>query len=240
MRFNFFSAIWASILATIVMTIVMYFLDMNIMVALGMTAGVEGPMILIVGGFIHLCVGVIFGFIYALIFEPLMKRLPGFLAGAIYSLIPFFVAIFFMAPFLQSIEKIFGAEGKKPVMKNAAPQPQELKTPQPGTSAAKPQDETPQVDMPAMPPQDVPTQSDMPTTKPQDTMQPGAPTAKPQDSTLQPSMQKAKPSVKLAPQNPNNSKKGGGMAILWSLVGYLVYGIILGWAYRPRIKKTEG
>ncbi|NGX47080.1 MAG: hypothetical protein K1000chlam3_00449 [Chlamydiae bacterium] len=67
----------------------------------------------------------------------------------------------------------------------------------------------------------------MPAAKPKSTMSP---------SPCHPCMSKATPKPLHNPCNPCGGR--GGMAILWSLVSHLVYGIVLGWAYRPRIKKA--
>lgn len=109
-RFNFPSAILASIIATVIMTIVMLFFGLDFMKVLGKQVGMTGMAVYWVGGSIHLLVGIIYGIIYALIFEPLLHKLPGFLSGAIYSLLPFIIAIIMFGTFIRVLQNIFGVE----------------------------------------------------------------------------------------------------------------------------------
>jgi hypothetical protein len=106
-RFSFGSAIVASILATIVMTAFMMYFGMNTMQNLGSLAGMTGSMGYVVGGFIHFLVGIIYGLIYALFFKPWMQKIPGFLSGSLYSLLPFVLAITFMGQFQAIIKSVF-------------------------------------------------------------------------------------------------------------------------------------
>ena len=106
-RFSFGSAIVASILATIVMTAFMMYFGMNTMQNLGSLAGMTGSMAYVVGGFIHFLVGIIYGLIYALFFKPWMQKIPGFLSGSLYSLLPFVLAITFMGQFQAIIKSVF-------------------------------------------------------------------------------------------------------------------------------------
>ena len=117
-RFNFGSAIFASIVACIIMTAFMMYFKMNIMVHLGRIAGMTTTTsIYFVGGAIHLIVALVFGLIYALIFQPLMHKLPGFLSGAIYSLLPFILAMTLMGQFTNFIQTVFK------VQKTCSPNP---------------------------------------------------------------------------------------------------------------------
>ena len=85
----------------------MYF-KMNIMVHLGRIAGMTTTTsIYFVGGAIHLIVALVFGLVYALIFQPLMHSLPGFLSGAIFSLLPFILAMTLMGQFTNLIQTVF-------------------------------------------------------------------------------------------------------------------------------------
>jgi hypothetical protein len=106
-RFSFGSAIVASILATIVMTAFMMYFGMNTMQNLGGLAGMTGSMAYVVGGFIHFLVGIIYGLIYALFFKPWMQKIPGFLSGSLYSLLPFVLAITFIGQFQAIIKSVF-------------------------------------------------------------------------------------------------------------------------------------
>ena len=106
-RFNFGSAIFAGIVATVVMTIVMYFLGMNIMLAIGSIAGFEGGGAYVIGGIVHFIIGIFWACIYGFIFEPMMKRLPGFLSGAFFSILPFVLSLFLMGVFIMTIKGIF-------------------------------------------------------------------------------------------------------------------------------------
>ncbi len=106
-RFNFGSAIFAGIVATIAMTIVMYFLGTNIMLAIGSIAGFEGGGAYVIGGIVHFIIGIFWACVYGFIFEPMMKRLPGFLSGGIFSILPFVLSLFLMGVFIMTIKGIF-------------------------------------------------------------------------------------------------------------------------------------
>lgn len=183
-RFNFGSAVWASIVATVVMTIVMWFFGTDLMNMLGMTAGKTGTMAYIFGGVIHFGVGIIFGLVYALIFEPILRGLPGFLAGALYSLLPFFVAMFFMNPFIQTIKTTFGNKPASAVVENSNNQKHNYER----NGSYNHSDYT------------------------------STPSANPEKHT----------------PKPASAPKSGW---LFSLIAHLVYGVFLGWIYRPRISQ---
>lgn len=112
-RFNFKSAIFAGFIATVVMTIWMFFFHTDLMRSLGLAAGMQGSMVYAIGGLIHLGVGLFWGIIYAWLFEPRMRKLPGFLSGALFSLVPFIIALFFIGSFFNLIRMVFGNEQRE-------------------------------------------------------------------------------------------------------------------------------
>lgn len=115
-RFNFGSALLASIIATILMTAFMMYFGMDVMLMLGKLAGMDNIIAAyLVGGAIHFIIGLLYGLLYALIFEPLLQKLPGFLSGTLYSLIPFILALTLMGQFTQYMQKLFGSDGKQSV-----------------------------------------------------------------------------------------------------------------------------
>lgn len=93
MRFNFKSAVWAGIVATFVMVIIMGLMGLNPLKKLGLGLGIEGTLRYVVGGVIYFVIGIIYAVIYALIFEPLFKKMPRIVSGAIYGLFPFIVTM---------------------------------------------------------------------------------------------------------------------------------------------------
>lgn len=113
-RFNFGSAIIASIIATAIMTAFMFYFDMNVMLVLGNMAGMKGKVAsYFIGGTIHLLIGIIYGLIYALIFEPLFQRLPKFVSGSLFSLLPFILALTMMGSFENLIRSVFKNQNAK-------------------------------------------------------------------------------------------------------------------------------
>ncbi|MCF7806632.1 MAG: hypothetical protein K9M07_03270 [Simkaniaceae bacterium] len=106
-RFRFGSAIWASIIASAAMSAFMIYFNMNILLEYGKIAGFQDTPGYIVGGAIQLVVCIFFGLIYALIFDPLFRRIPGFLSGIIYGLIPFILALTMMGKFEALIRTVF-------------------------------------------------------------------------------------------------------------------------------------
>lgn len=194
-RVNLKSAILASIVGTIAMTVVMAIFGINIMKALGMTAGMQGGMVYFIGGLIHLSVGIFYGIIYAWIFQPLLKKLPSYLSGAVYSILPFIIAMLFMSPFLNAIQTVFRADRPATTMCGANP------------------------------------------------CNPCMPKAKPSNpcAPCNPCMPKAKkmsynPCKPCKGSNPCNPCSAGDNRFGWifSLISHLVYGIALGWIYRPK------
>lgn len=106
-RFSFKSAIVASVGATIALIFSMALFGINITKSLGATAGQEGFNAYVLGSFLCFSAGTVYGIIYALVFEPWLKNLPNYLAGAIYSLLPFFLSILFLQSFLEGVRFIF-------------------------------------------------------------------------------------------------------------------------------------
>lgn len=107
MRFNFKSAIWAGIVATFVMIVVLGLFGVNAMKVVGMAAGQTGNGVYVLGGIVHFVVGVIYALIYALIFEPLFKKMPKYLAGAIFGLLPFIIAMSMGMHFMNFLRNTF-------------------------------------------------------------------------------------------------------------------------------------
>lgn len=191
-RFNFGSAIWASIVGTVAMTVTMWFFGVNLMYMLGMTAGKTGTSAYIFGGIIHFAVGIFYGLVYALIFEPIFRRMNGFFAGALYSLLPFFIALFFMGTFTQMIKTTFGNKPAKCAVvmnKNGNEMEMQQKNGNYNRDGSYRNSDHP-----------------MPAAKPKSEMK--------------------------YPCHPCQAGKSGWLA---SFIGHLIYGIFLGWAYRPRI-----
>ncbi len=179
-RFSFISAVWASIVATAAMTAAMWFFGIDHTIMLGKIAGKTGTSAYITGGAIHLGVGIIYGLLYALIFEPIFRRLPGFFAGALYSLLPFVIAIFFMGAFTDGIKAAFG---NKPEVTEVAANADQNRFNYNRDGSYNHSDCAP----------------------------------------------KPKAESKTSPKTPARS------GWLFSLLGHLVYGVFLGWVYRPRI-----
>ncbi|NGX40102.1 MAG: Agglutinin receptor [Chlamydiae bacterium] len=306
-RFNFSSVLWASIFATVMMTIVMSLFGMNIILFLGKTAGMTGNMAYLVGGVIHFAVGIFYGLLYAWLFEPWLKRLPGFIAGALYSLLPFAIAMMFMAPMLNIVKTVFGVDTKpsamcapNPCMPNAKPHPCKPKMTDPcapaqsaGPSTRRGPRRYPNRPYPYNPEQagaitpdmghPLPTDpKEQPAPTPDD-LHPCMPNAKPhpckpnmtgpcepaqsagpftrrgprrypprrpypceptQLGAVPTDMKDSVPSDSYMPDAQSHpckpqamdpcSPKGSDRAWLISLINHLVYGVFLGWLYRPR------
>ena len=105
-------AVKAGFLATVIMTVVMYALPligippMDIMAALGSVFPFKfSPYIL--GSLVHLGNGIVLALIYAAFFYPWLPG-PGWLRGAIFSLLPWLFAITLLGPSLQLASQIFG------------------------------------------------------------------------------------------------------------------------------------
>ena len=189
-QFNLISALKAGILATVIMTVVMYGLPlvgippMNIMAALGSVFPFKiSPYIL--GAPFHFGIGIVLALIYAVFFYSCLPG-PGWSKGMLYSLLPWLFAITLLGPSLQLASKISRGTPSSTVANPCAPkaaQPCGPKTAQPCTPPAT---------------------------------QPCAPKA-------------------VNPCAPGAASKGGVPPQLLSLVVHLIYGVVLGTVYRPRL-----
>ncbi len=213
-RFNFKSVIGASIIAAIVMTVFMWIFGMNIMKMLGMVAGYTGSMMYVIGGAIHLIVGIFWGFVYALFFEPWLKKLPGFLSGALFSLVPFIAAMLFMGTFVGTVQRVFNANH---------PSANGMSYPCMPCAPC----------MPCRPcqPNGVPCAPCNPygysnTAHVDGTQYPDACA----QSGCGPLWNAGKKGGGCGP----HGAKGGMSMWLWGLFSHLVFGIVLGWTYKPR------
>ena len=228
-RFNFRSALIASILATIIMTAFMIYFNVDIMMKIGKMAGMKNAFTLyLFGGVIHLVVGIVFGLIYALIFEPMMKKLPGFLSGAIYSILPFLVAITMMGKFENMVRKVFN-HPKKSEMMPYTPVPHQDKpaevyqsTPTPPESKVKGEKETtPNAEKVKAP------QSPEPTTPP-----------KQQNTSLVTAIDTSAYASDMDDSDSSTSESKMPHW-LWSFINHLIYGFFLGLIYSPRKRFDE-
>ena len=199
-RFNFKSVIGASIVATLVMTIFMWIFGMNIMKMLGMIAGYNGTMMYVIGGAIHFGVGIFWGLVYALFFEPGMETRAGFLSGAFFSLVPLIAAMLFMGTFVTTIQGVFNANNTNMTQMGMWPC-------QPACGPCSPCS-------PCYP------------------CQPDAP-CNPYGYSNTANSTPCAPAM-CGPCAPQGTKAGLPMW-LWSLFNHLVFGIVLGWTYTPRI-----
>jgi len=207
-RFNFKSALLASIVATIVMTVWMIIFGMDVMRLIGQVAGMSGAMVYILGGLIHLGVGIFWGLIYAWLFEPWMKKLPGFLSGAIFSLLPFILGIFFLGTFLHVVHDIFAvkqvvSESTHEVAMNEEVNEAEMMTV--GCPCPKPPKPCPGPDCPK-------------------DRAIGGGYGAPADSR----------GVQMPERSSAPAPSQGMPMWLWSLINHLIYGVVLGLIYRPR------
>lgn len=118
--FNIQRALGAGFLGTMAMTVLMYgwplvgLPSMDIMVVLG---GVFPFNIspYVPGSFIHLGIGISMGLIYALFFDSWLPG-PGWLRGALFSLLPWLFAITLLGPSLQVASEFF--RGKEAIAGN--------------------------------------------------------------------------------------------------------------------------
>ena len=109
------SAICAGFIATLVMTIVMALLGINIILMLGMMIlGSDASLMMqyIAGGIMHFVVGIIYAIIYAAFIAP-MKCMNTFLKGLIYGVILTVIAYFGMPLMADMLMK---EEGYNPCM----------------------------------------------------------------------------------------------------------------------------
>lgn len=115
--FKFGRALFAGLLGTTSMTVLMYgwplvgLPSMDIMAALGGAFPFNlSPYIL--GAMIHFSIGISLAVVYALVFDPWLPG-PGWLRGALFSLVPWFFAITLLGPTLQVASDLF--KGKEAV-----------------------------------------------------------------------------------------------------------------------------
>ena len=250
-RFSFSSAIFAGFVATVVMTIFMAFFDMNIMKVLGMAMGKTGTMAYIFGGIIHLAIGLIYGFFYGLIIQPIFHRLPGFLTGLIYGCIIFVIALIFSPMLLKTLHSWGGgdvamckARYQMTYNQCSAPQAQ-----QQYDQYGNPVPEQ-HYDQYGRPMQQQYDQYGNPVQPKQQYDQYGNP--------VQPKQQYDQYGNPVQPpSHPNQHGKSSGMSHhmcahpcaakksslpnwLWVLINHLVYGFVLGIFYRPKKTETPG
>src|SRR3972149_8477776 len=117
---KFDRALLAGILGTGAMTLLMYgwpfigFPRMDILAALGSVFPFHiSPYLM--GALIHVGIGVSLGLVYALLFEPWLPG-PGWLRGALFSIIPWIFAITLLGPLLQAASDFF--RGREAVAAN--------------------------------------------------------------------------------------------------------------------------
>lgn len=111
-RSNVGSAVVAGVLGTLAMTVLMYtapLMGLPPMDLLGALGGVlpTGLPPYLVGGVIHLGIGVVLALVYALVFERVLPG-PRWARGAIYSLLPWLFAITLMGPAMAWVQEVVG------------------------------------------------------------------------------------------------------------------------------------
>ncbi len=118
--FSLRSALLAGLTGTVAMTGIMYgwplfgLPRMDIMSALGNVFPLDiSPYVM--GSFIHFGIGASMGLIYALFFESMLPG-PGWLRGALFSLLPWIFAITLLGPGLQMANQFF--QGKEAIAAN--------------------------------------------------------------------------------------------------------------------------
>lgn len=121
------SAVYAGIMATIVMSVVMLIFGINIVKMEGLMLVDEGAsnmQIYLAGGIMHFIVGIIFALIYALIFAPICM-LSNLLKALIFSIIITCVALYSMPHMPAMIHKVktdvLKMESKMGMMDKAEP-----------------------------------------------------------------------------------------------------------------------
>jgi hypothetical protein len=136
----------AGIVATLIMTLVMYGLPlvglpaMDIMAALGAVFPLQVSPYLM-GAIAHFANGIVLAVIYALFFHSWLPG-PSWLRGAIYSLLPWIFAVTLLGPSLQTARQLFATEAPRaanpcaPVNPCAAPVPANPCAPQPANPCA--------------------------------------------------------------------------------------------------------
>ncbi len=118
--FSLRSALLAGLTGTVVMTGIMYgwplfgLPRMDIMSALGKVVPLDiSPYVM--GSLIHFGIGASMGLIYAMIFESMLPG-PGWLRGALFSLLPWIFAITLLGPGLQMANEFL--RGKEAIASN--------------------------------------------------------------------------------------------------------------------------
>lgn len=118
--FRFGRALWAGLLGTVGMTVLMYgwplvgLPSMDIIAALGGVFPFNiSPYVM--GSLIHFGIGISLALAYALFFDPWLPG-PGWLRGALFSLVPWLFAITLLGPSLQTASDLF--RGKEAVAAN--------------------------------------------------------------------------------------------------------------------------
>ena len=118
--FSLRSALLAGLTGTVAMTGIMYgwplfgLPRMDIMSALGNVFPLDiSPYVM--GSLIHLGIGASMGLVYAVIFESMLPG-PGWLRGALFSLLPWIFAITLLGPSLQMANEFF--RGKEAIAAN--------------------------------------------------------------------------------------------------------------------------
>ena len=118
--FSLRSALLAGLTGTVAMTGIMYgwplfgLPRMDIMSALGNVVPLDiSPYVM--GSLIHLGIGASMGLVYAVIFESMLPG-PGWLRGALFSLLPWIFAITLLGPSLQMANEFF--RGKEAIAAN--------------------------------------------------------------------------------------------------------------------------
>lgn len=124
---NLGSAIFAGVIGTLAMTVLMYAAPlmglppMDLLQALGSTVPL-GISPYVVGGLIHLAIGVILALLYATVFERVMPG-PRWLRGAAFSLVPWVFAITLMGPAMAWLQDAVGPAEAQVVANPCAIQP---------------------------------------------------------------------------------------------------------------------
>ena len=198
--FSYRRAILAGFLATLAMTILMYawpligLPSMDIMAALGGAFPFDiSPYVL--GSFIHLGIGISMGLIYALFFDSWLPG-PGWLRGALFSLMPWIFAITLLGPSLMVASEFF--KGKEAIAANpcSVSQPCQVRPANPC-----------KVNIP-----------------------PSNPCAA---KVSNPCGVSANPCAVANPCGGGGASSSGPSPQAMSLVVHLLYGVVLGFAYRP-------
>lgn len=179
-------ALLAGFFGTIAMTVLMYgwplvgLPSMDIMAALGGVFPFDiSPYV--IGSLIHIGIGISLALIYAMFFDPWLPG-PGWLRGALFSLVPWLFAITLLGPSLQVASELF--KGKEAV-------------------AANPCSVNPAKSNPCAP------------------------------KVSNPCGVRANPCAVANPCGASNASSSGPSPQAMSLLVHLLYGVVLGVAYRP-------